>query len=111
MIWGSQYDTMLNWAKKGTDKNKITNASLGNISSESVSVTTTGNSKYSDDSINNIRDLGGNLVEWTLEACGAGSRVERGSSYSKSDSPSCRGFYYPSYAYSTRGSRLTLYIK
>ena len=79
MIWGSQYDRILNWVKEGKneeEKSKITNSKLGNNSSGSV--TTTGNSKYSDDSINNIRDLGGNLFEWTLEADNASSRVWRG---------------------------------
>ena len=75
MIWGSQYDAMLNWAKNGADKDKLTNTSLGN---HSGSVKTTGNSNYSNDSINNIRDLGGNLIEWTLEAYDTKYRVGRG---------------------------------
>ena len=75
MIWGSQYDAMLNWAKNGADKDKLTNTTLGN---HSGSVKTTGNSNYSNDSINNIRDLGGNLIEWTLEAYDTKYRVGRG---------------------------------
>ena len=88
MIWGSQYDAMLNWAKNGDDKDKITNTSLGNTSSGSV--TTAGNSDYSNDSINNIRDLGGNLVEWTQEASGDYFRFHRGGYYSYGMSPSAR---------------------
>ena len=110
MIWGSQYDTMLNWVKNGADKDKITNRFLGNNSSEIV--TTTGNSMYSDDSINNIRDLGGNLLEWTLEADGANRRVLRGGMYyCTSLLPSSRSSYYPGSSDSNYGSRLTLYIK
>ena len=75
MIWGSQYDAMLNWAKNGIDKDKITQTTNGN---HSGSIVTTGNSTYSNDSINNIRDLEGNLLEWTLEANGASFRVNRG---------------------------------
>ena len=109
MIWGSQYDAMINWAKNGADKDKITNTSLGNNSSGSV--TTTGNSDYSNDSINNIRDLGGNLLEWTLEAYSTYLRVSRGGYFSNTYSPSCRGNSGPSSTYSSYGSRFTLYIK
>ena len=111
MIWGSQYDAMLNWVKNGTgaDKDKITKQGIGNNSSGSV--TTTGNATYSNDSINNIRDLGGNLYEWTLEAYDTNYRVLRGGNYGNSNSPSYRDFNSPSSTYSTNGSRLTLYIK
>ena len=110
MIWGSQYDAMLNWAKTGNDIDKITNTSLGNNSSESV--TTTGNSNYSNDSINNIRDLGGNLFEWTLEACDTNGRVFRGGVCNNTYSPSFRSYDDPNnYSYNIYGSRLTLYIK
>ena len=109
MIWGSQYDAMINWAKSGADKDKITNTSLGNNSSGSV--TTTGNSNYSNDSINNIRDLGGNLFECTLEAYSTYLRVSRGGYFSNTYSPSCRGNSGPSSTYSSYGSRFTLYIK
>ena len=109
MIWGSQYDAMINWAKNGADKDKITNTSLGNTSSGSV--TTAGNSDYSNDSINNIRDLGGNLFECTLEAYSTYLRVSRGGYFSNTYSPSCRGNSGPSSTYSSYGSRFTLYIK
>ena len=109
MIWGSQYDAMLNWAKTGNDIDKITNTSLGNNSRGNV--TTTGNSNYSDDSINNIRDLGGNLVEWTLEAYRTNYRVRRGGDYRNAYSPSYRDIDYPNNTNSFEGSRVTLYIK
>ena len=78
MIWGSQYDAMLNWVKNGSsaDKDKITTQGIGNNSGGILSVT--GNEAYNNDSINNIRDLGGNLFEWTLEALDANVRVSRG---------------------------------
>ncbi len=109
MIWGSQYDTLLNWAKNGADKDKITNTSFGNNSSGSV--TTTGNSNYSNDSINNIRDLGGNLFEWTLEAYDTNIRVLRGGYCDYPHSPSCRSYDEPKDTVSYYGSRLALYIK
>ena len=108
MIWGSQYDAMLNWAKNGADKDKITEGENGNNSGR---VVTTGNSNYSNDSINNIRDLEGNLYEWTLEAYGTYGRVFRGGGYDNSYSASCRNSNGPLSTYSSNGSRLTLYIK
>ena len=108
MIWGSQYDAMLNWIKSGTDKYKITNTSLGN---HSGNITTTGNDTYSNDSINNIRDLGGNLYEWTLEAYDTDNRVFRGGYFNYTSSPSYRINNYPLNTYSGNGSRFTLYIK
>ena len=108
MIWGSQYDAMLNWVKTGNDEDKITNTSLGN---HSGSVTTTGNSNYPNDSINNIRDLGGNLIEWTLEAYNTKYRVSRGGYYSFTISPSFRSYDYPNGTSGVNGSRVTLYIK
>ena len=112
MIWGSQYDRILNWVKEGkneTEKTKLTSTLLGNNSSGSVTIT--GNSSYSNDSINNIRDLGGNLYEWTLEASNAHIRVLRGGGYESTVSPSYRFNYTPSNAYISNGSRLTLYVK
>ena len=109
MIWGSQYDAMLNWAKNGAEKDKITNTSLGNNSGGIVA--TTGNSNYSNDSINNIRDLGGNLLEWPLEACNTYGRVNRGGFFFATVSPCYRGGGSPDGTDSYFGSRLTLYIK
>ena len=112
MIWGSQYDAIINWVKNGnneTEKAKLTNTSLGNNSGGNV--TTTGNSNYSDDSIKNIRDLGGNLFEWTLEAYNTHYRVIRGGNYNNPYSPSFRGYDIPSNTNSNSGSRVTLYIK
>ena len=110
MIWGSQYDAMLNWVKNGNgaDKDKIIQNTNGNHSGD---LTTTGDSSYSNDSINNIRDLGGNLLEWTLEAYDTYSRVNRGGRYNSSNSPSYRNNSLPSDTLTVSGSRLTLYIK
>ena len=110
MIWGSQYDAMLNWVKneKGTDKEKISQNTNGN---HTENVVTTGNKDYSEDKIKNIRDLEGNLLEWTLEAFYTYDRVFRGGSCENNNSPSYRYYYLPYYTNSHFGSRLTLYIK
>lgn len=108
MIWGSQYDAMLNWAMKGTDKAKVTSSTNGN---HSGSVVTCGNSTYSTDKINNIYDLGGNLYEWTQEASSTTYRASRGGRYSFSTTPSSRNDGVPGGAYAVNGSRLSLYIR
>ena len=111
MIWGSQYDAMLNWVKNGNsaDKKKKKKKTNGN---HSGNLATTGNSTYSNDSINNIRDLGGNLREWTLEAVVTSYRVYRGGYCNYNDSPSYRDRNDPAdNTLSSHGSRLTLYIK
>ena len=109
MIWGSQYDAMLNWALEGIDAEKVTKIGIGNNSSGILSIT--GNISYGDDNINNILDLGGNLREWTLEASGSATRVYRGGSYNTNFSPSLRNAMNPLNATLSYGSRLTLYIK
>ena len=112
MIWGSQYDRIINWVKEGAyevEKNKLVNTELGNHRKSGVA--TTGNSNYIDDSIKNIRDLGGNLYEWTLESWGTVGRVFRGGNCYNSLSLSYRDYIYPNSTYSLAGSRMTLYIK
>ena len=108
MIWGSQYDRILIWAKNGDDKDRIMDTSSGNYSGK---ITITGDNTYKNDKINNIRDLGGNLREWTLEAFDTNFRVFRGGVYSYNFSASYQHGNYPNYTYNYYGSRMTLYIK
>lgn len=63
MIWGSQWDAMLNWILTGSDKAKIIENTNGNHSGSFVNtgVTTT-------DIMNNIYDLEGNILEWSQTA-------------------------------------------
>ena len=115
MIWGSQYDAMLNWLLEN-NKDIMFTTTLGNH----TSATTSSNSgQYIDDLANNIFDLGGNLREFTQEATGTGARVVRGGSFYKSSSyPGnytmvSRGNLSPSNigsAYNVYGSRMTLYL-
>ncbi len=102
MIWGSQWDAMLNWILTGADKSKVTKSSTRYQGK-------TGNSN---DVINKIYDLGNNFSEWTLAAYLSSARVARGSRY-KYDYPPCWGssLSYPSEATVDFGSRLALYIK
>lgn len=111
MIWGSQYDAILNWAKNGkneTAKERIVKSSLGNNSSQNVTVT--GSNAYANDNINNIRDLGGNLFEWTLEGYYGNHRILRGGNFGNGSTPSYRDGNYPGARANWSGSRLALYI-
>ena len=107
MIWGSQYDAMLNFAlASGNDASKVHSTEYGNYSGNPLK---TGLTRTSD-VINNVFDLAGNLWEWTLEAGNTDLRVNRGGNYISSYSPSTRFYNDPSYTYSVGSSRLALYV-
>ncbi len=103
MIWGSQYDAMMNWMAKTGRAIETTDRTKTNTSR------TTGSS--SDDVINNVYDLYGCHYEWTLEAVSDGNRVGRGGDYDSNCSPAFRGDNYPYDPSSNGSSRATLYIK
>ena len=103
MIWGSQWDAILNWILKGSNASKVDSPSTKHA-------TTTGSTEV--DVMNKIYDLGNNLWEWTLEAYFNQYRVSRGGNHNYDDPPSHRYYSTGPYAtYETYGSRLTLYIK
>ena len=113
MIWGSQYDAMMNWMAKngitvgtstvmsGTVKNVGNNATNGQR--------ITGNPKYND-KLSNVIDIYGNSYEWTLEAGITHNRVSRGGSYNLSSKPDDRsGYTAGRYRWGRCFSSLTLY--
>ena len=112
MIWGSQYDAMLNWALEGADKSHVTATGYGNHTS-SIKKT----KAKTNDKINNIYDLEGNLREYTQEVGNTDARAARGGRYSdtyaSSNSPNIRDYNStPSSAGAyPNGSRLSLYIR
>ena len=103
MIWGSQYDAMLNWMQ---DNEK--NITSSNTSKQNNSYVT---GQGTNDVISNVFDLYACHREWTLEAYSNYGRVSRGGSSGGSVSPSSRSSYGPTLTYSFSSSRLTLYIK
>lgn len=107
MIWGSQWDSMLNYILKGTDNGKVTTqvGSKKNVPSDSAQDTT--------DIINNIYDLGSNLYEWTQEATETNYRIYRGGSYdtSASGNASIRRNVVPTDQGPVFGTRLGLYMQ
>ena len=106
MIWGSQYDAIMNWIAN-VDNTKIKDNSGTNKNSDGARRT----GSKSTDKINNIFDLYGLRREWTMEASGASYRVGRGGCYFSGDSPSNRNSTYPSNTYGNYSSRPTLYIQ
>ena len=122
MIWGCEWDAMMQLILTGPDANHVTaKTNVGHTNSEFTSKpyktggtnyteVYTGTKKYNDIS-SNIYDLEGNITEWTQEALGDRSRVSRGGYYYSDDSPSYRGSYIPTNGDTIRGTRLTIYVK
>ena len=102
MIWGSQYDAMMNWMAKRDKTVGTANKDIQN----NTYVTGTSPS----DVINNVYDLYGCHREWTLEAYNSFSRVLRGGDSGLNYSPSDRGSYSPNIPNSNISSHATLYI-
>ena len=107
MIWGSQWDAMLNYILKGEDKDKVTvkTGEQKNIQSNSGQDET--------DKINNIYDIGSNVYEWTQEASATNYRIYRGGSYDSTTSgrPDTRTNIIPTDQGPALGSRIGLYVK
>ena len=106
MIWGSQYDAMLNYALTGSDKARVTAKTYGNHNGNALDTGST-----EGDKILNIFDLEGNHREWTLEADNVSGRVGRGGDPDDSVSPSDRIYNVPSSPNANASGRLTLYVK
>ena len=106
MIWGSQYDAIMNWIANG-DNTKIKDNSGTNKNSNGARRT----GSKSTDKINNIFDLYGLRREWTMEAYSTSVRVDRGGDYISNVSPSYRNNSVPNYANAYYSSRPTLYIQ
>ena len=107
MIWGSQWDAMLNYILEGTDKDKVT-AVTGNHTGTRAST-----GQFGSDIMNNIFDLSSNVREWTVQANSTLYRVARGGYYVLDDfrPASYRGGSYPTDTNGYLGSRLALYVK
>ncbi len=135
MIWGCQWDAVMNWMKNVTNptitsatKYFITDSSGmgwysgvtgsdGNSNSEHKTGVNLINDQYPEVVLNrvkNIYDLAGNMYDWTLEACVTNSRINRGGDYSGSGSISPASHRYnihpTSSDFSYISSRSTLYV-
>ena len=101
MIWGSQYDAMMNWmVKQGI-----------NVTATGTRNTTTVTGRNANDVLKNIYDLYGCHYDWTLEAYSTSSRTFRGGLSSYGSFPSYRVSTYPNLTNTSLSARPTLYIK
>ncbi len=116
MIWGCQWDAVMNWMKNVTNSNKdgkyyITD-STGMGYYDQFDKTTTGSKEAY--AVKNIYDMAGNVWEWTLEAFDNDRRISRGGVYY--DSGSTYPASYRSYddgptdGLLNFGSRVALYV-
>ena len=103
MIWGSQYDAMMNWmAKNGKKVGEL------NDTRKNTSQNTGENEK---DIINNIYDLYGCHYEWTMEVSKNNLKAFRGGAHGLSYSPASRRNDYPYESVNYHSTRATLAIK
>ena len=110
MIWGSQYDQMMIWMQgNGIDVTSTTPTNLEGVTT--IKNTTRKTGTVSTDKLNNIYDLLGNSLEWTLEANYTSNRTNRGGNSYRSYSPRSRSNCDPYDTDSSFSTRLTLYIK
>ena len=109
MIWGSQYDAMMNWMQKGGVKVSTTTPVTDADRNQDTQRRTGAEEK---DKLKNVYDLLGNRTEWILEAFHSDLRILRGGDYSRNYSPANRDYaYFPHDPRNHSSSRLTLYIK
>ena len=110
MMWGSQYDAMMNWMLAGSiDVTSNTPTTPENTTMSRNTSRKTGTEQS--DKINNIFDILGNSYEWSLEACNVSYRVRRGGCYNTASGLCSSKYYEPIYGVDLDSSRPTLYIK
>ncbi len=107
MIWGSQYDSLLNWALKGEDSNMVYKITGNHSGSKAVT------GAWGVDIMNNIFDLSSNCYEWTQEASSTNYRILRGGCCATTNTSvvSSRDMTNTAYQSVNYGSRLVLYIR
>ena len=112
MIWGCQYDAIINWMQNtGTD---VTTAADSRSSIDGTARNADINRRtgvVANDKLNNIYDILGLRREWTMEAIYQDGRVSSVGDYDDSDSPSSRFDCNPSVVKDFFGSRPALYIE
>ena len=119
MIWGCQWDATLRWMQTSTNSevanfptNSYGKGNYKGTQGDTDKLIPTGSN--SDYAVNNIYDMAGNVVDWTMEAVSVGDRDVRGGVYNSKVSDYPAGSRYgdhPTDTSSDEGCRSTLYIK
>ena len=113
MIWGCQWDAVMRWMYNSGDaeKKKYTYDSTGKGNYSGSKKATGSDSAYA---VNNIYDMAGNVLDWTIEALITGNRVYRGGDCFGDNNfypASVRNYYrVPAVSDDDVGSRLALYM-
>ena len=113
MIWGCQWDAVMRWMYNSGDaeKKKYTYDSTGKGNYSGSKKATGSDSAYA---VNNIYDMAGNVLDWTIEALITGNRVYRGGDCFGDNNfhPASVHNYYrvPAVSDDDVGSRLALYM-
>ena len=115
MIWGSQYDAMMNWMQKN---------GVNVVAEDDTKRSTFEQTGFkAEDILKNIYDLYGCHYEWTLEARSNALRIVRGGLYyvkydgegenevQRTNAPAVRYENAPWHDYGDDSSRITLYVK
>ena len=101
MIWGSQYDAMLNWMVARGIKDISTPSGTSRNTSRITGATKNGDVTFND-KIKNIYDIIGNSYEWTATAVGTDGRANRGGYYNTGLAPRNRSYDHPDFPF-TKG--------
>ena len=134
MIWGIQWDETIKWlintgektyAEIASDSTSwgnyynnsftyYTNTSKSTATKAKSNYTTIPSGAYEGANANNVFDLAGNVLDWTLESSGSGtgySRYDRGGYYGNDGPATSRYADNPSIGPSSIGLRCSLFIK
>ena len=112
LVYGVQWDSVMNWIDKDEINNSILKDSNGkgnylDINNFDNPAKTGSQEKYK---IKNIYDMAGNIWEWTMESYNTKQKVLRGGSYKNNFSISYRSFAYYNYPSEDIGFRVAYYI-
>ena len=107
MITGSQYEALMDYLSKTSDKDKLNSYLVGNKTNR-----LSFSGKYNDDLMYNIYDLASNIREWTQEASDKSYRNVRGGYFVKSSNYTMSTVtgILPTEEARIHGSRMTMYI-
>ena len=107
MIWGAQYEAMLNWVLAGNEKSKLQATTYGNKSNMQKPT-----GSYENDKINNIYDLISNVSEFTQTGNGVLTRIAKGNTFEKGQNRNITEYIYPNLLSQGLGygSRMAMYI-
>ena len=112
LIYGVQWDAIMNWIDSNYSKENGTCNSFVSDSTDRGWYEQTSATNCGYYQVKNIYDLAGNVFEWTMEADSSGRRVSRGGDFYRSGSyrpASCR-YNLADVSYESLGFRVALYL-